>query len=224
MATKRVAVILSGCGYLDGSEAQETILSLLALDQAGARVQCFAPDTDQRHVVDHQTSQPVEGARRNCRTEAARLTRGNVADVAQARAADFDALVMPGGYGAAKNLCSYAVEGTSATVHPEVARVIREFSDAGKPIGAICIAPMLVAAVLGKEKSPTLTVGNDAATARDLEAFGARHRECPPDEACVDASNRVVTTPAYMYESSPAEVYRGIQKLVQEVLALSEAR
>lgn len=224
MATKRVAVVLSGCGYLDGSEAQEATYSLLALDQAGAEVTCFAPDAEQCDVVDHQTGQPAEGQTRNIRTEAARLTRGNVGDVAAARAVDFDALVLPGGYGAAKNLCNYAFEGVAGKVHPEVERLIREFSDAGKPIGAICIAPVLVANVLGKSRKPTLTIGSDEATAKDVEALGAKHCDCPPGDACVDRENRIVTTPAYMYESRPADVYRGIQKLVTEVLSLAEAR
>lgn len=222
MATKRVAVVLSGCGYLDGSEAQETIFSLLALDEAGAAVKCFAPDVEQCHVVDHQTGNPMEGEKRNVRTEAARLSRGNVADIRDARADDFDALVMPGGYGAAKNLCSYALEGVSGKFHPDVERLIREFSDAGKPIGAICIAPVLVAGVLGREKAPTLTIGSDEGTARDLESLGARHCNCPPGEVCVDQANRIVTTPAYMYESGPAEVCRGIRRLVGEVLAMAD--
>lgn len=220
MTRKRVAVILSGCGYLDGSEAQEAVLALLALDQAGAEVRCFAPDEEQYDVMDHQTQTKVEGMPRNMRTEAARLARGHVADAADLKASDFEALVMPGGYGAAKNLCSYAYEGVGGRVNRQVERAVKEFADAGKPIGAICIAPVVVAQVLGREKSPTMTIGNDRATADDLVRLGARHCDCPAGEACVDEANRIVTTPAYMYRSGPAEVYQGIQKLVAELMTM----
>lgn len=216
---KRVGVVLSGCGFLDGAEIHEATLTLLALDRAGAAIAAFAPALDQAQVVDHLSKQPVS-ERRGVLTESARIVRGQIADLATARAASLDALIFPGGYGAAKNLCSFAVDGPACTVHPEVARLIREIHAAGKPMGFICIAPAIAARVLG-ELHPELTIGDDPETAAALERCGARHQVRQVHEIAVDERLKLVSTPAYMLGPSIAQVARGIDALVAKVLALA---
>lgn len=219
--TKRVALLLSGCGVMDGSEIHESVFALLALDQAGAQVTCCAPDAEQAEVINHVTGKPTN-EKRNVMVEAARIARGKIKPLDQIYAADFDALIMPGGYGAAKNLCNYASAGCDATTDAGVARVLREFHSSGKVIGSICISPMAVAAAFkGTDIQPRLTIGNDAGTAKDLESFGATHQQCDVTEFVVDSKNRIVSTPAYMYQARPSEVFGGIQKLVTEVLKMA---
>lgn len=217
---KRVAVVLSGCGFLDGAEIQEAVSTLLSLDRRKAKVQAFAPDVPQMHVVDHVRSEPVAGASRGVLGESARIVRGQVQDLARARAADFDALVFPGGYGAAKNLCSYAVEGRKMHVNPEVARIVGEFRSAQKPVGLICISPIIGARLLGSQ-GVKLTIGNDPGTAADIESFGAKHVVCRVEEACVDERLKVVSTPAYMLGPSVFPVSQGIDKLVSALLEMT---
>jgi enhancing lycopene biosynthesis protein 2 len=215
----KVAVVLSGCGVYDGAEINEAVLTLLNLEQQGASYQCFAPDIDQLHVINHLTGEPVEGESRNVMVEAARIARGNVLDLAGASADDYDALVVPGGFGAAKNLCNFAVAGADMEIQPDFLRVAQAFHQAGKPIGLICIAPVMAAAICGK--GTQCTIGNDADTAAAIEAMGGQHLDCPVDEARVDASRKMVTTPAYMLAGSVSEAYAGISDCVREVLALA---
>ena len=219
MTMARVAVILSGCGVYDGAEINEAVLTLLSLEQQGASYQCFAPDIEQLHVINHLTGEPVEGETRNVLVEAARIARGNVLALAGARAADYDALLVPGGFGAAKNLCNFAVAGAEMELQPEFLRVAREFHGAGKPIGLICIAPVMAAAICGE--GARCTVGNDADIAAAIEAMGGKHLACPVEEARVDAERKLVTTPAYMLAGSVSEAYAGISDCVREVLALA---
>ncbi len=218
--SKTVGVVLSGCGFLDGAEIHEATLTLLALDQAGATIKAYAPDVDQLHVVDHKAGAPVDGATRNVLAESARIARCEVEDIATAKADDLDALIFPGGFGAAKNLSTFATEGTAMTVDPHVDRLIKEMHLAKKPLGFICIAPAVAAKVLG-EVRPKLTIGNDAGTAEALEALGATHVECPVDDTVVDAPLKIVSTPAYMLGPSIAPVNRGISKLVGQVLDMA---
>ena len=215
----KVAVILSGCGVYDGAEINEAVLTLLSLEQQGAAYQCFAPDIEQMHVINHLTGEPVEGESRNVLVEAARIARGNVLALAGASADDYDALLVPGGFGAAKNLCDFAVAGSDMAVNPEFLALARAFHAAGKPIGLICIAPVMAAAICGD--GTACTIGNDAETAAAIEAMGGRHLECPVSEARVDADNKMVTTPAYMLAGSVSEAYAGISNCVKEVLALA---
>lgn len=215
----KVGVVLSGCGFLDGSEIHEAVLTLLALDRAGATAVCFAPNIAQTGVMDHVKQAPATETR-NVLVESARIARGKIADLATARATDFDALILPGGYGAAKNLCDFASAGANAKVHPEVARILREVHAAKKPIGAWCIAPAVLAAAL-KENHPKLTIGDDAGTAKALEQLGARHVNCPVQEIRVDEENRIVTSPAYMYDARIGDVATGIERGVSEVLRLA---
>jgi enhancing lycopene biosynthesis protein 2 len=217
---KKVAVLLSGCGVFDGSEIHEAVLTLLALDQAGAEAVCCAPNMEQMHVINHLTHQPV-GEKRNVLVESARIARGKIKDLAEIRAADHDALFMPGGYGAAKNLSTFAVDGPGAKVHPEVVRVLREFAAARKPIGAVCIAPATLAAVFqGTDIKPAVTIGTDEATASAIRAMGAEHVSCGVKDLHVDKANRIVTSPAYMLGRGIGEVFVGIEKCVRAVLDL----
>lgn len=218
--TANVGVLLSGCGFLDGSEISESVLTLLALDRHGARAICMAPRGPQASVVDHARGEAVASTTRDVLTEAARIARGKIRDLAEVRATHLDALVLPGGFGAAKNLCDFASKGAAATAHPEAARLLREMHAAGKPIGALCIAPALVACVLGRSAAPTLTVGENGDAARAIAATGATHRECPVTECVVDEANRIVTTPAYMYDARIADVATGIDRLVAALLSL----
>jgi enhancing lycopene biosynthesis protein 2 len=220
----RVGVLLSGCGVYDGAEIHESVLTLLALDRADAEAVCTAPNADQLHVVDHRTGQPT-GETRNVLVEAARIARGAIRDLADVQAGDLDALILPGGFGAAKNLCDFAVAGPGARVHPEVARLLKEMLAARKPIGAICIAPAVLAAVLRDAgEGGELTIGNDADTAQALEAMGVRHVPCAVGETCVDREHGVVSTPAYMLAGRIGEAAAGIDKLVGEVLELARSR
>lgn len=215
---KKVGVVLSGCGVFDGSEIHEAVLTLLAINRNGAEAVCMAPNSTLAEV-DHLTGQPT-GATRNVLVESARIARGKIRDIAEVKADELDAVVFPGGFGAAKNLCDFAEKGAGATVHPEVARLMGEMVRAKKPVGAICIAPALVAATLGKEYAPTVTIGNDPDTAAAIEQAGARHAACPASEFVVDRANKIVSTPAYMLAGNIAEAAEGIEKLVAEVIAL----
>jgi enhancing lycopene biosynthesis protein 2 len=217
---KRVGVVLAGCGFLDGAEIHEATLALLFLDRRGAKVTAMAPSGDQMHVVNHLTGEPVMGDRRSVLAEAARISRGRIVDLAKVRAADVDALVFPGGFGAAKNLCTFAVQGKHMQVHREVERIVREMRLAEKPMGFICIAPVIAARVLG-ELGPTLTIGDDPETAAAIEGYGGRHQKCNVDEIAVDARLKIVSTPAYMLGPSIAPVAQGIEKLVSAVLELA---
>lgn len=213
-----VAVVLAGCGVYDGAEINEAVLTLLSLEQQGATYQCFAPDMEQMHVINHLTGEPAEGESRNVLVEAARIARGNILDLAEASAADFDALLVPGGFGAAKNLCNFAVAGTEMEIAPGFLALARDFHQAGKPIGLICIAPVMAAAICGE--GTRCTIGNDADTAAAITAMGGEHLECPVSEARVDTGRKMVTTPAYMLAGSVSEAYSGISECVKEVLAL----
>ena len=216
----KVGVILSGCGVYDGSEIHEAVITLLALDRAGATVVMMAPDMEQV-VVNHLTGEPVEGASRNVLEESARIARGNISDIAKIKATDIDALFIPGGFGAAKNLCDFAFKGPDCQVHPEVARLIRDIVAAKKPLAAVCIAPALVAKVLGNDKlAHQLTIGTDEGTANALSSMGATHVSCPVSEFVIDKDNKIITSPAYMLAGSIKEAAEGIEKTVNAVMEM----
>lgn len=218
---KRVAVILSGCGVFDGAEIHESVLTLLALDRAGAQAICAAPDMPQQRVVNHYTQQPVPGETRNVLVEAARIARGKIIPLSQLDVNQIDAVILPGGFGAAINLCTFGLGGQDFTVHPEVARVLQQAQQAGKPIGLVCIAPAIAAKLFGPLRVQ-FTIGTDAATAKRLEAAGGQHVNCPVSEVVVDRRLKVVTTPAYMLATRLPEVEAGVSKLVQSVLELAD--
>jgi enhancing lycopene biosynthesis protein 2 len=213
---KKIGVILAGCGVFDGSEVQESVLTLLALERAGVEPVCMAPNKDQYHVINHLTGEETDETR-NVLVESARIVRGKIEDIAGVSAADLDALVLPGGFGAAKNLNTFAVDGPKATIDPEVERLVREVSDAAKPIGFICITPAIGAQVLG-HKGVELTIGNDAEVAAGLESFGARHISRGVTDILTDQERRVISTPAYMLGQNPLEVSEGIDKLVKTLV------
>jgi len=180
---KKVGVLLSGCGVFDGAEIHEAVLTMLALDRAGAQICCMAPDMDQMHVINHLTQQESQ-EKRNVLVESARIARGEIQNLKEVKAADIDALIIPGGFGAAKNLSDFAVKGPEAAVHPEVQRIINEMADAGKPVGAICIAPATLTKALA-HKNPMVTIGNDVATAQAITAMGGSHSDSPVDDICI---------------------------------------
>lgn len=218
---KNVAVILAGCGYLDGAEIRESVLTLLALESEGVQYTVFAPNKDQYHVVNHLDGNAVKGGVRNVLEESARIARGVIEDVNNLKVELFDALVLPGGFGVAKNLSSFAFEGSNGSVDPVISSKISGFHSMNKPIGAICISPVLVALSLGK-LSPTVTIGSDKSTASELEKLGAKHQNCITSECVVDEVNKIVTTPAYMDDSANLpDVLSGITKLVKNVIRLA---
>ena len=218
---KKIAVILAGCGVQDGSEIHETVATLLAIQRAGHTYDCFAPDTLQHEVVDH-TSGQVMNEERNVLTEAARIARGDIQPLDSYRPEDYDALIFPGGNGVAKNLFTYAFDGVDCTIDPMVRQVILDTYAEGAPIGAICISPMLIVkAFEDMDTTPTVTLGDAADPAADVEQLGGRHVSKAADDICVDEANRIVTTPAYMTAQHIGEAAAGIEKLVARVIAMA---
>lgn len=216
MQKKMIAVVLAGCGNRDGSEIHEATLTLWAIHKNGAEFQCFAPDIPQHHVLNHITGKEMQETR-NVLVESARIARGKIKDLKEFDETGFDALIFPGGVGAAKNLCTYAFDGPNCRVNDDVARAIKAMHAAGKPIGALCIAPVLLARVLGDVE---LTIGQDQGTAKDLAAMGARHIPTVHGEIAVDRTNRIVTTPCYMLQSRVDQIADGADNLVRTVLEL----
>ena len=216
---KKIGVVLSGSGVYDGSEIHEAVITLLAIAREGAEAVCFAPDKPQTDVINHLTGEPM-GESRNVLIEAARIARGAILPIAQASINDLDALIVPGGLGAAKNLSSFASLGSESVVDPDLKRLALEMHQAGKPLGFMCIAPAMLPKIFAFPLR--LTIGTDIDTAEVLEDMGAEHVPCPVDDIVVDEDNKVVTTPAYMLAQNIAEAAAGIEKLVSRVLVLTE--
>jgi len=214
----KIGVILSGCGVYDGSEIHEAVITLLAIDRAGAEALCMAPDINQMHVVNHLSGEVAEGESRNVLVESARIARGKIKNIADVSTDDFDALILPGGFGAAKNLCDFAVNGADCHVNEAVAKLVQDTVAAKKPLAAVCIAPALIARVLGQSNSPALTIGTDQGTADALNAMGAKHVSCPVREFVVDRENKIVTSPAYMLAGNISEAAEGIEKTVKTLI------
>lgn len=211
---KKFAVILCGSGSMDGSEIHEAVMSLLAIDEAGCKYTIFAPNDNQFHVVNHITSQPVEQTR-NMMEEAGRIGRGEVQELSKFNVDDFDALILPGGFGAAKNLFTYAFDGINATVRPDIEKIIIDTHKAKKPIGALCIAPVLVSKVL---KKVTVTVGQDEQTIKDVIHFGSKHQETSQAEVCSDLENLIFSTPCYMLPATIKDIALSADQLILEIL------
>lgn len=219
-SSRRVAVVLAGCGRADGSEIHESVSVLTHLNRHGIAYRCFAPDKPQAEVVNHVTGQAEPGQTRNQMVEAARIARGEISPLASLRAADFDAIVFPGGFGAAKNLCTFASQGAACSVDADVSRVLREFHAAQKPIGLVCIAPVIAAKVLGTSAGGPgceVTIGADAAVAGAIKTMGATNVVKDVTQAHVDAKNRIVTTPAYMCDTGPWGVFQGVGAMIDEL-------
>lgn len=217
---KKIGVVLSGCGVFDGAEIHESVLTLLAIDRAGAQAVCCAPNINQSGVVDHAAGKEAAGMTRNVLVESARIARGQIRDLATVKASELDALIFPGGFGAAKNLSTFALQGGDCTVDPDVTRLVNEMRAAGKPMGFICIAPAIAARLLGREHKIRVTIGTDAGTAGALTKMGAQHIDCSVTEIAVDSATKVVTTPAYMLAQRISEAATGIEKLVAKVIEL----
>ena len=216
---KTVAVVLSGCGFLDGAEITEAISTLIAIGQQGATYKVFAPNKDVPET-NHLTQKPT-GQKRNVLQEAARIARGDIQPLENLKAQDFDALAFPGGFGAAIHLCNFAEKGSQGQIDPQVARVVQEFHHSGKPIAAICIAPAIMALALGK-KGVNVTIGEDAGTASELEKTGAKHQKCAVEKYVVDHSHKVITTPAYMYGTAkPHQIFEGVSGAISELIKMA---
>lgn len=216
----KVGVILAGCGFLDGAEIYESVLTLLHLDKAGAEVVAMAPDKNQHHVVNHIKGEET-GETRNVLIESSRLMRGNIKNLNEVVSNELDALILPGGFGVAKNFCSFAFEGPNCSYDEDIAKFVLDFHNQGKPIGAICITPALIAKIFENVKSIKLTIGTDEGIAQAVSSLNATHVVCPETECVVDSENKIVTTPAYNIGGVKiSNVEQGISKLVSEVLKM----
>ena len=218
---KKFAVILAGCGRKDGSEINEAITLLLSIEQHHCEYQCFAPDRPQTEVIDHLTDKQTK-EKRNVLTEAARLARSNVRPIEEFKAEDFDALLFSGGYGVAKNLCDYAYKGADMEVQPDVARAILEMHEAKKPIGAMCIAPVMLARLI---PGVCVTLGAEGSDVADhVRAWGAEHVQTENGDVCADNEDLVFTTPAFMLDATLKDVYDGAYNMVEAVVDWIEKR
>ena len=214
----RIGVCLSGCGVNDGAEIHESVITALTLDRAGAEIIYTAPDVKQTKVINHLTGDEMNEIR-NVLVESARIARGDITDLAQLTSDDMDALLFPGGFGAALNLCDFALKGADCHIHQEVKRIIQEMLAAQKPLGFICIAPALFArAVKNVDMTAKITIGNDQATADQIEKLGSQHEICSVDDCIVDEENKIVSTPAYMLAGNISEAASGIEKLVHQIM------
>ncbi len=215
---KKIAVILSGSGVFDGAEIHESVLALHAVEKQGASWHCFAPNIDQLHVINHKTGEEMD-ERRNVLVEAARIARGNIEDVAKLNVEDYDALLVPGGFGAAKNLTDFAVSGAECSINTHVASACRAFAQANKPAGYLCIAPAIIPMIY--DQGVKGTIGNDEATAAAFNALGGEHVKCCVDDIVVDEQNLVLSTPAYMLAENISQAASGIDKLVERLVKLA---
>ncbi|CAM3722783.1 isoprenoid biosynthesis glyoxalase ElbB [Xenorhabdus thuongxuanensis] len=216
---KSVAVILSGCGVYDGSEIHESVLTMLSLSRLGSEVSFFSPDEVQHHVINHLNGEEKPEIR-YIMEESARITRGNIQPLSEINIDKLDALIIPGGFGAAKNLCNFAFKGSDCEINKEFLSIVRNMHQQGKPMGFMCIAPVMVPKILGKPIK--VTIGNDPETVAQIERMGGVHVECPVDDIVIDFENKIVTTPAYMLAESLAQAEKGIDKLVRKILEMIE--
>jgi enhancing lycopene biosynthesis protein 2 len=211
---KKFAIIISGCGNLDGAEIHETLMTMLAIDKRGFVYEMFAPDIEQYHVINHITKKEMP-EKRNVMIEAARIARGNIKNINKFSVKNFDAVVFPGGYGVAKNLFSYALDGVHANVLPHIEKIIKDTHAAGKPIGALCISPVLIAKILG---NITVTIGQDQATADDIIKMGANHINAIQTDVVSDRKNKIFTTPCYMLDANVSDIAEGADNLIEAML------
>jgi enhancing lycopene biosynthesis protein 2 len=218
----RAAVVLCGSGRGDGSEIHESVSVLMHLARLGVAYQCFAPDQPQHHVINHLTGQVMPEETRNCLVEAARIARGEVRPLAHAQVADFDMLVIPGGFGAAKNLCTFAFDGAGMNVQADAARLVTAFHSAGKPIGLCCIAPVIAARLIAGVRVTLGPEGPGHDAPRAIAGWGAVHQAAAVDQCVIDRTHKVITAPAYMYgEANPWQISLGIGKMVEATVRLS---
>lgn len=221
MSKKKIAVVLSGCGVFDGSEIHEAVLTMYFLDKYGAELSIFAPDVNQYHVINHLTGEESKGETRNVLVESARIARGKIAPLSQLNINEIDAVVFPGGFGAAKNLTTFAFDGANCKINEDVKRVVQEAVKNKKAIAAVCIAPVLLAKALeGSNIKPKITIGTDEGVAGAINKLGGEHINCPVKEAVIDKENKIITTPAYMLGKSISEVALGIEDMVKKLMEI----
>ncbi|WP_321295759.1 isoprenoid biosynthesis glyoxalase ElbB [Marinifilum fragile] len=213
---KKFAVVLAGSGVYDGSEIHEATLALYAISKNGGEYEIFAPNIDQYHVINHITGEEM-AEKRNVLVEAARIARGNIKDLKEFDANNYDAILFPGGFGVAKNLCTFAFKGPDCDVNQDVETALKAMHEAGKPIGALCIAPALIAKILGKVE---VTIGHDAGTAEAITSLGATHINTSHGEIVFDKENKIVTTPCYMLDATIAQIGEGAENVVKTIMAL----
>ncbi len=216
---KKIAVILAGCGRMDGSEIHESVLTLLSIEQAGADYQCFSLEQNQDHVTNHLTNATITTEKRNMLVESARIARGDIQGLDQLNVMEYDGLIIPGGNGVAYNLCDFAERGVDFTVQPLLKKICQAFTTANKPVGYICIAPVMIPAIY--QFPVKLTIGSDKNTAAVVDTLGGIHQQCLVTEICVDEQYKIVSTPAYMLAENILGAYSGIKLLVDKVIDLS---
>ena len=211
---KKFAVVLSGCGVFDGAEIHEATMTMLAIMKHGAEYTLFAPDIPQHHVINHITGEEMRESR-NVLVESARIARGAVMDLKKYNPSNFDALIFPGGFGAAKNLCDFAFKGADCTVNEDVTMAVRKTLDAGKPIGALCISPVILAKLIGGGE---MTIGHDKGTAAAIEKMGGKHRNTGHGDVVVDEEHNIFTTPCYMLDATIVDIEKGAHNVVKAML------
>lgn len=213
---RNIAVVLAGCGVFDGAEIHEATLTMLAIARKGATYNLFAPDIDQAHVINHYTGKEMPESR-NVLVESARIARGKIKPLCELDICNFDAVVFPGGFGVAKNLCSLAFDGPDCEVDSEVERVVLSAVEKGKPIGALCIAPAMMAKILGDVK---VTIGQDEGTIQAIEAMGGKHSLTDHGQIVIDEKYKLVTTPCYMLDATIDQIADGAENLIDAVFDL----
>lgn len=213
---KKIAVVLSGCGVYDGAEIHEAVLTMFAIASDGAVYEVFAPDIDQHHVVNHLTGTEMDETR-NVLIESARIARGKIKALSEFSAKEFDAIIFPGGFGAAKNLSTFALDGSNCKVDSDVEAAIKEMISLGKPVGALCISPVILAKILGDVE---LTIGDDAGTIQAIEEMGATHKATTHGEVVVDQQHKIVTTPCYMLDARITQIEEGARNVVKTILEM----
>jgi len=214
----KFAVVLAGCGVYDGAEIHEAVMTLLAIVNNGGEYQVFAPNVMQHHVINHLTGDIMRESR-NVLVESARIARGKIKPLIDYRVEDFDALIFPGGFGVAKNLCSYAFDNIDMKIDRVVEKAVKDTYAAGKPIGALCISPVLITRILGKVE---VTIGNDPATAADIKAMGGDHTVTKNGEIIIDRKNKLVTSPCYMLDATVSDIATGTDKTVKALISLAK--
>ena len=211
---KKFAVVLSGNGVFDGAEIHEATLTLLAIKKQGATYEIFAPDIPQHHVINHMTGEEMDETR-NVLIESARIARGAIKDLREYHATDFDGLIFPGGFGVAKNLSTVAFHGADARVNDEVVRAVKETNTAGKPIGALCIAPAMMAKIFDDAK---VTIGQDPGTIEAIEKMGGTHIETTHGDVVYDDELNLFSTPCYMLDANIVQIAEGAENIVSAML------
>lgn len=211
---KKFAIVLSGCGVFDGAEIHEATLTMLAIMKQGAQYEIFAPDILQHHVINHITGEEMD-ENRNVLIESARIARGTIKDLKLYDPNNFDALIFPGGFGAAKNLCDFAFNGEDCSINPDVEKAILRTAGKNKPIGALCISPVIFAKIFGDVE---VTIGQDPGTAEAIEKLGATHVKTTHGEVIIDEKNNLYTTPCYMLDANILEIARGASNIVKVML------